>query len=358
MTHLNVSALRQILDEPEAFSEDERRHAAECAECRAQSASLRESAAVAAMALRGKAESSFERALARVERDLGRPQPGFGWYTPAAVLAAAIILALIFTPLGGYASALLTIFQPKAFVPIDFTQAELRNFRIAPQAKELGTLRVVTKAKQSPYESLSQAKAHLAFTPLTPALLPSQYAGARHYAVSTPSEYVYTFSASKARTMAAKLHQHIAPMPAALDGTTVRVRLGEVFQATYGIQRMRHNETQPSVELVEMQIPTVTSRGASFQQLERYMLRLPGITPALAAQLRELRDLQGRMPVPINIDKQISKTVTIDGVTGLAVGDNTGLGAGIIWQKNGIVYGIAGNAMTMKSVLALANGLQ
>jgi hypothetical protein len=46
-----------------------------------------------------------------------------------------------------------------------------------------------------------------------------------------------------------------------------------------------------------------------------------------------------------------------DRVDGVAVGDNTGLGAGVIWIKSGTVYGVAGT-LKQDAILAIANGLK
>jgi hypothetical protein len=40
----------------------------------------------------------------------------------------------------------------------------------------------------------------------------------------------------------------------------------------------------------------------------------------------------------------------------VAVGDNTGLGAGVIWIKGGLVYGVAGT-LKQKAILDIANHL-
>jgi hypothetical protein len=43
-----------------------------------------------------------------------------------------------------------------------------------------------------------------------------------------------------------------------------------------------------------------------------------------------------------------------NGSSAVVVGDNTGLGSGVIWVKNGVVYGVAGS-LTKEQNLAIAN---
>jgi hypothetical protein len=50
-------------------------------------------------------------------------------------------------------------------------------------------------------------------------------------------------------------------------------------------------------------------------------------------------------------------SVQVQGVPGYAVGDNTGLGSGVIWEKGGIIYGVAGT-LSQDAVLSVANSLR
>lgn len=358
MKHIDEGELRRSIDEPDAFSQAQREHAASCAQCSTVMEELRGNAQFAGAAFEGAVHADASRARVRLVREIAaRRAPR--WYFPAAITAAAAFaLALAFTPLGGYASAFLTLFQPREFVPIDITQADVQRLSVAPQADQLGTLAIVRRQTRTAFSTLESARAHVGFDARVPSHVPASVASPRSFTVATPGEYVYTFSAAKARAFESRSHRRLPPMPTGLNGTTVRVRVGQAFVAQYGIRHKANDEEEhEGLTLVEMQLPAVTSRGASFQELERYMLALPGISPDLAMQLRALGDLQNRMPVPVNISKQSAQSVTVDGVQGLAIGDNTGLGAGVVWQKGGIVYGLMGGAMTMDQVLALANDL-
>jgi len=46
----------------------------------------------------------------------------------------------------------------------------------------------------------------------------------------------------------------------------------------------------------------------------------------------------------------------VQGVDGIALGDNTGVGAGVIWIKNGVVYGVVGT-IKQSDALTVANQL-
>ncbi len=147
-------------------------------------------------------------------------------------------------------------------------------------------------------------------------------------------------------------------MPPAVDGTVISAKSGQLFEARYGAKGKAAGDHTQGITLIETPMPVVSSNGASFDTLEQYMLSLPGISPELAAELRALGDLRNRMPVPIDVNKQAARQVQVDGATALAIGDNSGVGAAIVWQKSGLIYSIFGTDITMDQLVAMANGLR
>ena len=103
--------------------------------------------------------------------------------------------------------------------------------------------------------------------------------------------------------------------------------------------------------------PTVSSDGATVAELQAYLLSQPSVSPALAAQIRAIGDPASTLPVPIPAGQVQAKNVSVHGTTGLFVGDSTGLGSGVIWQQNGLVYAVGGS-LTEAEVLAVANSLK
>ena len=63
------------------------------------------------------------------------------------------------------------------------------------------------------------------------------------------------------------------------------------------------------------------------------------------------------LPIPIPIGQAAAKNVSVHGVSGLFVGDSTGLGSAVLWQQNGLVY-VVGGTLTEAEVLAVANSLR
>ncbi len=109
--------------------------------------------------------------------------------------------------------------------------------------------------------------------------------------------------------------------------------------------------------VVQMPVPHVASSGVSLARLTSFMLTGPGVPPRVAAAFGALGDLSTTLPIPVPIDKAYTQPVFVDGVQGVGIGDDTGIGAAVIWQKNGMLYAVFA-PRTARDVLAIANSLR
>ena len=354
MNHLETGDLRRLIDEPENFSQEEREHSRTCSRCAAERKALTADAAVVGRYLSGEPRTRG-----------AMPRRGLS----AALLAVAAVLAVAFfaSPLGSYAKGFLTIFQPKQFTAVDVSAGDQRSFRDLTSLDAFGTRRLVRIAHGKDVASWSQAQSAVDFALRRPGLLPAAVAGKVRYAVHTPAELDFTFSAAKARAFAARSKRPLAPLPSHLDGTVLRLAIGPMLIVSYGTppragagengsRRRSAGAPDDFVIVVQSRLPSVRSTGASLAEMESFMLSTPGVSPQFAARIRALGDLSQTLPIPYRPDKQTSQRVTVDGVSGLALGDNTGLGSGVIWQKNGILYGVAGT-LSQDAALAIADGM-
>lgn len=360
MKHLDSGELRRMIDEPQAFADDARLHAQTCDECRARGAIVAQDAGHAARAMAGEIAVDGARAIESV-RQRAAACSGTQQWLPAlggGALAAAFLLALLFTPLGTYARSFLTVFQPQRFEPIRVSRADLQDLRLLPQANDVGAQRTVRKPQRSQYGTLEEAQKHASFTLLRPSSLPANFGTVRTFSMLSPGEMTFTFSAAKARAFERRSHKTLPPMPPGLDGTTVRLQTGQVFNAHYEASTGgKRAQRTAFFEIVEAPVPRVTSTGVSLEVLERYLLSMPNVSPNLAERIRALGDIQNTVPVPVIVDKQTARTVRVHGASGLAIGDDTGLGAGVMWQKNGVIY-VVGGPLSMEQVTSIADGLR
>ena len=279
-------------------------------------------------------------------------------------LAAAATVALVATLLtvSGLAETLLTIFEPKQLVAVPITVTDLSG---AASFGAYGTLTWTEQPKPYDVPDIRTAAHDSGMTVLVPGNLPAGV-GAPHYGVMNKTTATFTFSADRTRQSAAAQQRTPPPMPANIDGSRLFITGGPAVVAYYadsttptgatGVSGASPFAGMPKLIVAQGRPPVVQSDGVTVEQLQSYLLAQPGISPQLAAQIRAIKDPSSTLPVPIPVDMATSKKVTVQGVEGIFVGDSTGLGSALIWQKDGIVYGVAGT-LTEQQVLAVANSL-
>ncbi len=279
-------------------------------------------------------------------------------------LAAAATVALVATLLtvSGLAETILTIFEPKQLVAVPITVTDLNG---AASFGAYGTLTWTEQPKPYDVPDVRTAAHDSGMTVLVPGNLPAGV-GAPHYGVMNKTTATFTFSADKTKQAAAALQRTPPPMPANIDGSKLFITGGPAVVAYYSDSTNTTGATgatgaspfagMPTLIVAQGRPPVVQSDGVTVEQLQSYLLAQPGISPQLAAQIRAIKDPSSTLPVPIPVDMATSKKVTVQGVEGIFVGDSTGLGSAVIWQKDGIVYGVAGT-LTEQQVLAVANSL-
>jgi hypothetical protein len=316
-----------------------------------------------------------ERALSRIRERIERERivpatPGATrasgplvsmWVKGLAAAASVVLVATLLT-VSGVAETILTIFEPKQVAAVPITTAD-----IAAAANGLGSYGTLTwSVPPKPFDVPDAATAarESGLTVLVPGQLPSgvSIATAR-YGVMPRTTATFTFSADRTRESASRQGRTPPPMPANIDGAKLFITGGPAVVQYFddGTAPTTATGANPLAGLPKLIVaqgkgPIVQSDGVTVEQLQQYLLAQPGITPALAAQIRAIKDPASTLPIPIPVDLATSKNVTVQGVQGVFVGDSTGLGSAVIWQKDGIVFGVAGT-LSEAQILAVANSL-
>lgn len=391
MLHPADGTLRRFLDEPQASGEEVRQHVDACAKCRERLVGLRDAVRAAEGAL-GPSDAATvdpQAALvvvrARILAETGQrmtsrrlPPARRRYAAPLGGLAAAAVLLLLvaFTPLGTVAQNFLAIFEPRQFVAIPVTRADLEQLRALPDLAAYGAMREGPRPSQT-VVARPEAAAFLAGMPVrVPAWLPPGFPRATGYHVMGRTTCVFTFSAAKAARAAAASGKPLPPMPPRLDGSSLIASIGPVVLATYGVQadprtlRRRAvrapRESRDTGELVlrgpmlvvaQATVPRISSTGTSVREIESYLLKQPGVPPQLAAEIAAIGDPSTTLPVPIPIERDIAERVVVQGVPGLGILDNTGMGSGVLWQRNGMIYAVFGT-LPARQLLSVANSLR
>jgi len=236
------------------------------------------------------------------------------------------------------ASGWFTIFQPRQFAAVTVSTRELTGL---PDLSSFGRMHVA-KPQATAAASAAEA-AHTAGLPLlTIPSLPANIPAGVHWATVGQSSATFTFDQAAARQAALRAGEPAPSFPPGIDGSTVAVTGGPGVVAVYGTGSTASMSTMPTLVVAEVRIPTVATNGASLAQLKNFLLAQPGISPRLAAQIRAIGDPASTLPIPVLIGRMNARTVDIGGAQGLVVGDATGLGAGVVWQRGGLVYAVGG----------------
>lgn len=367
MAHLSDGTLRRMFDDPDALTGADRRHYVDCATCQARYTGMADDArAVATLLATPELKLDAGSALKRVQA-APAAKPRFGFSFPilsptsrpvfAGLAAAAVLVALVVTAF----AEILPLFQPTQVQLVPVKVADLQSLSAL---SDYGTL--TWTVKPQPQIVLSAAEAEQVASGLhVPATtyLPTAVSPTITYAAMPKAEAVFTFDAAKAASAAAKSGKSLPALPKGIDGAKLTVTVGPVVIEVFGNLNASSNAegspanfNLPQLIVARSKAPVVSSTQVTVKQLEDYILSLPGLSPELANAIRSIKDPTTTLPIPVPVEYANSSEVTVKGVKGVAVGDNTGLGSGVIWI-NGDIFVVAGS-VTQTDVLKIAEGLK
>jgi hypothetical protein len=363
VAHLSDGALRRLFDDPNAVTTPEREHYTTCPECRARFDALGADARAAAELISVPAASFDAEAAYRRAKAQPAVAPRFGIRLPIlrprtqgtmVVLAAAVVLAVVATASVNVSQ----IFAPKTVEPVPVTVAELQSL---PDLSAWGTVTWSQKPEPQLVVDAAAAAKVAGFQPPSVRGLPAGVSSTVTYAAMPQATGVFTFSAAKAAAAAAARGKTMPKLPAGLDGSSLTLTMGPAVVEIFGNLGSGSSTDSsqlnlPQLIVAESKAPVVSSTGVTVKQLEGYLLAQPGISPQLAAQIRAIGDPTTTLPIPVPIQFATSTKVKVHGVTGVALGDNTGLGSAVIWIKGGDVF-FVGGTVKQSEVLAIANHL-
>jgi hypothetical protein len=367
--HLSDGALRRLYDEPFATGEQARAHYAACQRCQGRFAEIASEAResmelLAAPGVTVDAEAALARLRERAApgRSL-RLRPRLTRLWLPGVAAAAVGLLLVAGLAGaGAAQGLLKIFEPQQVAPLPVSTGELSGL---PDLSAYGTVKVTQQPELKDASSAEDAASQSGLPAIRPAKLPAGIPTQATYGFVPQGSGSFTFDAAKARAAAEKAGSAMPSLPAGIQGSTLYLTAGPAEVALYGdvMKAAGGSEASsgvqqrvPALAVGAMKAPVVTSTGVTVQQLEDFLLAQPGVSPQLAAQIRALGDPTSTLPIPIPVDRAESHAVTVQGVQGVALGDDTGLGSAVIWEKDGVVWAVGGT-VSESDALAVANSL-
>jgi hypothetical protein len=416
MRHLSDGTLRRMQDEPLGTTGAEKDHFDRCESCHrraiaiateaeragmllavpaAEAADINTATALAQLRRRAAGQPAYQRSLGRTLRGLF-VSGGSRTMRPAAALALACALGVTVVATG-VAENFVKVFEPTQFQAVQVQPDSLRGL---PDLSQFGDMKFAKAPKFTPVADAGSAEAMSGITLKAPSdvATPTRAKGTPAYVVMNELQASFTFNAAKAEAWAKANNKTLPPMPPGLDGSTLSVSAGPGVLAVYGgdasiltegAAAANHGADRaagipsaapqpgvpqkpgapstsgggfnpsgmkiPAAAIVEMKSPVVTSSGASVTTIESYLLALPGFPPDLASQIRAIGDPATTLPVPVPTGQE-SHQVDINGASGLFVGDSTGLGSGVVWTRDGILYATVGT-MTESEVTGMARSV-
>jgi hypothetical protein len=81
----------------------------------------------------------------------------------------------------------------------------------------------------------------------------------------------------------------------------------------------------------------------TLDELRDFLLSLPGLPQTTVSQLRQIKNWNDTLPIPVLIDRVNWQQTDFNGNQGLLLNDNSGVGSAAIWHAGGHLYGLAGS---------------
>jgi hypothetical protein len=351
VAHLTEGSLRRIYDDPDAKTGADAAHLESCVECQARLRAVSEDArAVASLLAVPDVNVDVARAFGKVS-SAPSAQPKFGIRFPlvrpasrslivafAAVVAA---LALVVTAVaqGGFSST------PTAVKPVPVTVADMQALY---QLSDYGTVTWTTKPQLQLVTSADQATTTPAVSLPKVGYLPSTVSNTVTYATMSTAVATFTFSKDKAAAAAAKHGKTLPPMPKGMDGATITVTVGPAVAAIYGNMQQPPRGSDitdanlPQLVIAKSVVPTVSSTQVSAKDFEDYLLKQPDLSQELKDAISALASSGTLLPIFVPVKFASHESTTVKGNPAVALGDNTGLGSGVVWINGKYVYVVAG----------------
>jgi hypothetical protein len=254
----------------------------------------------------------------------------------ATVFALAFVVG--FTP-GGQALAahFLAQFRGERFavVTLDSSQASA-----LAQLGRLGTVNSMHGQSEA-VKTITEASQRVGFSVKQPdpSVLPAGLDGTPRIQVVSAHQTRFTFDRDKARAYFQSVGRPDVSLPDKFHGATLVASVPPAAILVYG----ESADSASSLVVGQSRALTIGAEGgATLDELRDFLLGLPGLPPETVRQLRAIQDWRNTLPIPVPVGHVNWRETTIAGGPGLILGDNSGLGSGAIWHRDGQVYGLAG----------------
>jgi hypothetical protein len=289
------------------------------------------------------------------------------WRAAVGGMAAALVLmAVLATPQGRSAAAqFLAQFRTERFEAVSLSTAQLDDLdKTFAELEQLGRVEGLEYLEDGPRQvsTVAEAEQIAGFAPKMPdpSSLPAGMSATPSAIMVLPAGTVrFTFDQAKAQEYYRATGRPAVQLPDRFDGASVVVRTPATVVLRYG--GSAGIGTSPGgLGLLVGQAGALTAEvegDVSIEEMREFLLGLPGLSPQTVRQLRAIEDWRNTLPIPIPMDEVNWRRTTVAGAPGLLLGDNSGLGSIVVWQKDGRIYGVGGG-YSAREVQRVADSLR
>src|SRR2546427_4206833 len=326
-----------MVDDRDARSGADAAHLEGCAECQAHFKAVAEDARsistlLAVPEARVDVGRAFEQVMqhrksqpALVRFPILRPSARPLTLAFVAAIAAGALVVVAFTFAGLF-------FKPTTVKAVPVTVADMQALS---ELSNYGTLTWTKEPQLQAATSAADASAAAGGLSLPTVTKPPDGVSTVTYGGMSEAVATFTFSADKAAATAAAQGKALPKMPAGMDGATLTLTVGPAVGELYGNLQKPGSGTNdinlPKLVVVKSATPTAKSTRVSVTDLENFILAQPGISAELKAAIQAIGDPSTTLLIPVPVPYATSTQVTVQGVDAVALGDNTGLRAGVGW---------------------------
>ena len=393
--HLNNGQLRAYIDAESG--EDERRHLAECPECRARLESLVQQVGFVSQRLAflnplpeeslPSSLQALSRLKARMHQEKEIPlmktifSPRFRAALVSLIVIAVLAIVLGVPQMRAWAGEFLGLFrvQQVTALPIDISNLSQLSGNSALGSQITNLLSSSVDMTQKPGQpqaasDVSQASQMAGFT----VQLPSSQTTPPVLTVQDGMAFQFVVDSQRVQELLDEAGRSDLVLPSSLNGATVKVTIPSGVSAAFGTCPSASNETTglglnnsgggstgrlypDCIILAEIPSPTVlTPPNIDLTQLAVIGLEFTGMDASQAQSFAQTVNWTSTLVVPIPVNAATYQTVTVDGVNGILVQrppDDAPQYA-LVWVKDGIIYAIGSLGTDTTTAINMANSLK
>lgn len=280
-----------------------------------------------------------------------------------ALVIAIMVLMITVAPIGTLAQDVINRFRVQQFAAITIPMDTIQQFSGMAQAMDPAAKAQVkselealgqfstTLGRESVHEASStdEANAHLNGTLAVPSDLPSEFAGVQpKIFLGDAGTAQYTLDVAKFQEMAGRMNMSIAGLPDPAQTPTVTFTVNVSNSAAFVYEANGKRLIVGQTQSPTLDIPSSVDVDAVRESI------LPILPPDMAGQVRQIHDWKNTLIVPVPSDATTSQK-SVNGVPALLIESKNG--AAVLWQKDGTLYAVAGQAGA-SDVLSVADSMQ